>query len=420
MRSSVLVATNTISQLVGRVFSTGATFLVTLLLASTLGTQGYGDFTKIVTFVSLFYLFADFGLNAMFLRDESEGKVTWSAFLGTRILVACVVMFFSIALVSFLPASKTEGYPLFIKFGIILYSPTILFQSLILAANALFQKNLRYDLSAMAVGLGSMVMLGIVGVSVYVFQPTVGVLASVVGLSLGTLCISILSLFFVRKFSPLRPSFDLSSVRRLLVQSLPLGLTLVLNVVYFRADSFILTLTRPTAEVGIYGFAYKFFEFILAFPTFLMNALYPLLLNSYASDKKTFIRLSLRAGGILFFVSLVAVVATWVAAPLVGLVRQGFELSILPLRLLALGLPFFFVSNLCMWILVVLKKQTTLLVVYGITMTMNTILNMLFVPRYGYVASAIITGISEAVVLALLGLILFSLYKSNNSHKEVS
>jgi O-antigen/teichoic acid export membrane protein len=418
MNNRVLVATNTVSQLIGRIFSTGATFLITILIASSLGPQGYGDFTKITTFIAVFYLLADFGLNAIFLREESNNTISWSTFLGARIFFSTLLAFLAIALLSFLPSGDGEGYPLFIKIGIILYAPTIIFQSLILSANALFQKHLRYDLATLAVGIGSCITLAAVGVSMYVFQPAFGILSAVVGLSIGSATIGIVSLFFARRFSPLSPSFRFGAIRSLLVQSLPLGMTLLFNVVYFRADSFIMALTRSTSDVGIYGYAYKFFEFALALPTFFMNALYPLLLASYAKDKHAFVQLCKRASILLFVGSLVGAVAIWVGAPLIGFVKVGFELSVLPLRILGLGLPFFFISNLLMWILIVYKKQYLLLFVYGITMVINILLNIAFVPAYGYVASAIITGVSELLVLVLLGISLLSIKRSMHTKKE--
>src|SRR5207244_1517417 len=104
----------------------------------------------------------------------------------------------------------------------------------------------------------------------------------------------------------------------LLLPSLPLGITLLFNLVYFRADSIILTLTRPTAEVGIYGLAYKVFEIVLVFPTFFMNAVYPLLLEKqnfqfsiFNFQSKTVLRKSFL---ILFATSFIAAVTLWFGA----------------------------------------------------------------------------------------------------------
>ena len=48
------------------------------------------------------------------------------------------------------------------------------------------------------------------------------------------------------------------------VPAVPLGLTLAVNEIYFRADTFILSLSRPVAEVGHYTLAYRIFELLAA------------------------------------------------------------------------------------------------------------------------------------------------------------
>ncbi len=60
---------NTAAQLLGKVISAAVGFLTTLLLAQTLGVVSYGEFIKIMAFVSLFYPAIDFGFNAIYLRD---------------------------------------------------------------------------------------------------------------------------------------------------------------------------------------------------------------------------------------------------------------------------------------------------------------------------------------------------------------
>ena len=48
------VAWNTVSQLFGKAIGSGAMLLVSIFIAREFGAQGYGDFTKITTFVAFF------------------------------------------------------------------------------------------------------------------------------------------------------------------------------------------------------------------------------------------------------------------------------------------------------------------------------------------------------------------------------
>ena len=185
--------------------------------------------------------------------------------------------------------------------------------------------------------------------------------------------------------------------------ALPLGITLLFNQVYFRIDSFVLALTRSTAEVGLYGLAYKVFELPLVIPTFFMNSVYPLLLVEQTPNFKKILRKSFF---VLLIISFLSLVIFWFAAPLLIYIRPEFAESIPLLRILTLGLPFFFLSSLVMWALIALGKQLVLAGIYGSLMITTILLDILVIPKFGATGAAWITVGSEALVLIASGVAL--------------
>jgi O-antigen/teichoic acid export membrane protein len=390
-----IVALNTVSQLIGKAVSAVATFIVTFLVARQLGASGYGDFVKITTYVAFFYLLADFGINAVFLQHDD--KENWPALVTLRLVGGVALIATSLIVLALLPGNQSQGYTTAVRLGIILFSPTILFQGFITTANAIFQKRLRYDLAAWAIFFGSVatILLAWKPTSVFMF---VGAVAT------GAFVSAIFSFAFAsRLVGHIRFSPSLGQIKRLLIPSIPLGITLLFNLVYFRADSVIITLTRSTSEVGVYGLAYKVFEVVLVFPTFFMNAVYPIMLNQqHVKLKKIFINSFL----FLLLTSVVSLSVIWFAAPLLSFIKSDFTQSVGALRVLSLGLPFFFVTSTTMWALIALKKQRTLAVIYGVSMIVNVAGNILLVPSHGFMAAAWLTVASEGLVLALSGLVL--------------
>ncbi|MDO8451634.1 MAG: oligosaccharide flippase family protein [bacterium] len=348
-----IILQNTLSQVIGRLVSSGAMLAASVLIASSFGPEGYGDFVKITTYVALFYLFADFGMNAVYLKkiqsaEERDRKtsVYWPALLAVRLLGSVALVFVALAILSFLPRGDGQGYTSIVRIGIILFSPAIILQAMITSANAVFQENLRYDLSMRAVVAGAVVTLILVGFFSIVSADDFGPLFSALAVGAGTLATACVGMHVVKKFRRFEFHIHSAVMRSLLVASVPLGLTLIFNQISFRADSVILTIYRPTAEIGLYGFAYKIFEVALVLPTFLMNVLYPMLLNAHDEHiRGTSFRfqriitrsfLLLVAGSVLTFVSL------WLLAPYFSLVRPEFYGSIIAMRILSLSLPFFF------------------------------------------------------------------------------
>jgi len=409
------IAWNTISQLVGKIVGAGTTFLVGILIARRFGAEGYGDFTKIITYVAFFFWIADFGINAIYLRQQTTEEAddnAWPTLLGLRVIGSVILMFIALAFLALLPQGQTQGYTTFVRLGIIVFSPAILFQALITSTNAVFQKNLRYDFATAAVVAGSVFTLLFL-FAMTAMRGTWGILMGVMALFAGSAVTACVALLLVRRIAgTIRIVLRVANMKRMLLPSIPLGLTLFFNLVYFHVDSVILTLTRTTAEVGIYGLAYKLFEVPLVLPTFFVNALYPLMLRAFHSSERTtndeFMHLVRRSMITLVVLSFVTGIFLWIVAPYMTLIRSDFAASVPVLRILIMSLPIFFVSSLTMWILITLGKQKLLMVIYGTGMIINVFLNAYFIPRYGYIAAAWITVMSEGFVLALSG---FTVYK---------
>ncbi|MDO8658189.1 MAG: polysaccharide biosynthesis C-terminal domain-containing protein, partial [Candidatus Levybacteria bacterium] len=204
-------------------------------------------------------------------------------------------------------------------------------------------------------------------------------------------------------------SLNVASQRSLIRESLPLGIMLIFSFVYFRTDIFLLSILRPVSDVGIYGLAGKFFEFIIAVPLFLSNAIYPTLLKeqrfaNFLDDGKKYL--------ILFItISFIVLIPFWFLSPLVSLIKPEFSPAIVPLRILLIFLPFFFATSILQWILIAQKKQIYLMYIYIGATIANISLNLIFIPKYSYIASAIITGIVEAIVFIPLFVMVFLMPK---------
>jgi O-antigen/teichoic acid export membrane protein len=399
------VAANTVSQIIGKVFTAAATFAVSFLIARMYGASGYGDFTKITTFVAVFYLFSDFGINAIYLRLISRNgggnKIAeWQVLLTTRIMISLFYIFICAAILAFLPTGANQGYTTWVKIGILLYAPSILVQALITTANAVFQEHLRYDLAAISAIAGSLVSVILIWLVTLLYLPHIAVIASVAAILAGGTVTAVAALAATGKYVRLNLVWDMARMRRLISSSIPVGITLIFNVIYFRADSFILAFTRSTEELGIYGLAYKIFEFPLVLPVFFVNAVYPILLSRMSEGIQTAesAKLIRKSAAILGAGSVLVTAAIWVLSPLLSLIRPEFESSITPLRILGLGMPFFFLSNLSMWIMIALKKQMALVAIYGSSMILNVAANIYLIPLYGYIAAAWITVVSEGFI----------------------
>lgn len=190
-------------------------------------------------------------------------------------------------------------------------------------------------------------------------------------------------------------------MKGLIAASWPLGLMLIFNLLYSRSDVVLLSLFQPTADVGVYGVSYRFFEIGLALPTFLANSTYPLLLKN-KDNTRNYMTLFRKYIFLYIVLSLVTTILAFVFSPLIGFFKNGFQLSILPLQLLTLSLPFFFLTSLLQWHFLIRNKLKFLIPLYAAILVINLTLNMLLIPRFSYYAAAATTVLCEGLVFAIM------------------
>lgn len=395
-RTLFKVSQQTIWQLLGKGVTAFSTFITLGFIARTYGEDGTGVFTLSLAYLAFFYLAVDLGLNAYLLPQMAQWAETANKLFNLR-LVWSVLLVVLANLLSFLLPYQSLNFHLFVLIG----SLTIISSGIVASAGAIFQSRLKYESAIIASSLSSAASLVVILALSFFKTPLPflalgplagGLVAALVGLSLAK---------DLYRFSLQRPALDY--FLEVLKKAWPVSLTLILNTVYFRLDTFILSALYPISTVGIYNLAYQIFQTALVVPTFLMNSYYPLMLGylrqsqeMLAGKTKGAMLLMLGLGGL-------ATVATWVLAPFfTGLISGGgFTGAADSLRVLSLGFPAFFPSALLMMALIALGKYKTLAVIYGAGLVVNAALNLIWIPQFSYLAASWVTVVSEYLILAL-------------------
>lgn len=392
---------NTASQVLARLFSSGSSFIVTLLITYYLGFESFGSFTKITAFVTFFYLFIDFGFNPIFLQKHFENAEKFlDKLLAVRFFISSLLLFIIVFISILLPydVSAQSGFSNTEKLGIFLYSLTLFTHSATLTIQSIFQKKLAYKNGIFPTLLSSLVLL--IGVGVGIFYKNIYVI--LLSYFVSGLTYTFVAMYITKSIHfHFKNSNFVTFSKELITSSTPLALILIFNVVYFRADTILLSFMKSTTDVGVYGFSYKFFEFAIIIPTYISNVLYPLLLKLRSDEKKLNI-IALVYTKRMMLLGVVATVLAFVTSPLLIFIKDSYSPSVLPLQILILSLPFFFATSILQWVMVTKNQIKYLIIVYAITMGINVIANVLFIPQYSYIASAYITVITEGIIFTAL------------------
>jgi hypothetical protein len=191
----------------------------------------------------------------------------------------------------------------------------------------------------------------------------------------------------------------------LLRKSIPFFVYGVLGVIYYRIDTIMLSLMTSTAVVGWYGAGYRIFDTLVFLPSLVISAImYPVFsqLSAHSqSDLKIAIEKSLN---FLLFCCIPISTGLIIAAPnLVGFLyhRSDFINAIPVMQYLAPGLLFLYVNSVLTSTLISVGREKKITLMAGIALVFNLGLNLLLIPLYQQVGAALVTSLTELLLLVV-------------------
>ena len=146
------IAWNTIYQIVGKLISMVITMTTVVIVTRTYGREGYGEFSLMQSWPALFFVIADFGINAIAARELTKDWSKANRYFGNILMIRFLFSLLLIFIVSFVVG--LFPYSADLKSGIRLGLFLILTQSLYSTTNIFFQVKLKYDYATIAYTAG--------------------------------------------------------------------------------------------------------------------------------------------------------------------------------------------------------------------------------------------------------------------------
>lgn len=384
-----------------KVFSTVVLSLLSIrLITGYLGQDGFGKYATILAFFAFFSALADLGLSSMTAREISREGADEEKILGNiitlRIVSSAGLALLFPFLIFFFDYSRE------VEIGIMIAAVAILFSTLSLTLNGIFQKRLAMDRVAMVELFGKILQVGMVALIV---KEDWGFLAVALTL-LVSLSFNALMVFFLsRRYVAFRPRFDFPYWKSFLRESWPMGATAIITFMYFKMDTILLSVLQSSAHVGIYNVAYKIMENLIFFPAMLAGLILPLLSRFIFTDRKQFEEIANKTFKVFFIMVTPLAVGTWfLAADIVGIVSgAGFQESAPVLRILIFALGCIFFGHYFNMLLVVSNAQKKLMQTLIVAAVFNILLNLFLISRYSYMGAASAAFATEALVVLLTG-----------------
>jgi O-antigen/teichoic acid export membrane protein len=361
-----------------------------------LGKEGFGNYATVLAFFAFFNAIADLGLYSVGTREISRPDAHEKSIMGKlftlRLFSSLIVFALSPLLVFWLP------YEASVKWGIIAVAGTFVLTSGYSVLNGIFQKNIAMNKVAGAEVLGKIIQVSLVILAV---QKDWGFTAIILAFFFSSLVNAILVFLLSRKYVKFSLDFDFAFWKKFLRESAPMGISVIITFFYFKMDTILLSVLKSNAEVGIYNVAYKIIENVTFFPAMIMGLIFPLLARYIFSERHKFDLIADKTFKIFLLLIIPVVLGVlFLSEKIVSLIGgAGFPESASVLRILIFGLVFIFFGNFFNSLLLAGNLQKKLMQALFWCAIFNIGLNLIFIPLFSYRGAAIISALTEMLVV---------------------
>ncbi|MBI4652660.1 flippase [Candidatus Kuenenbacteria bacterium] len=377
------------------------TFGYFIFVARIIGDINLGKYVFALSFTVIFSVFIDLGLNQVLIREVAKCKEKIIIYLSNififKISASVICFLIMILIINLL------NYPLETKILVYWAGGIMILDCLNSTFYAVWRglQNLKYEAIGIIIYQGLAVLFG---VAVLLLKLPLYTLILV--LILGGLANFLFALITLRKKALIFPKvilFDKKIILLLLKITIPFSFAIIFSRILGYSDIILLSVLTNDRNVGIYSAAFKLTFALQFIPGIFAASLFPAFSKYFISSKEQLIYIFEKAVVYLCFIVLPISVSSIILGDKIILGIYGLEFidSILVLKILMIGLFFIFLSYVIIPFLNGCNKEVVSTTILGIGMAISIVLNLIFIPIYGYIGAAWTATIVPIIMFCL-------------------
>jgi len=295
-------------------------FFAMLYIARYLGPEDYGIFSFAFAFIYFFSFIPDMGVHQILVREAAKEPEKAGKLIGNGTIIKFFLSF--VALLSALILIDVINFPPSTKNALYIASLGLLISGtgaygIIYEAKLRMEYSLLFNLAS-RVFLLAFVFLAIANHSTL----NTFVLASVSA----TFLHNLLMILFSKKLVKVSFNIDLTLIKQLLKEAIPIAIASVFTVVYFKIDVLMLSFLRGDAEVGFYSAAYRLTDALVFLPSAFTTSTFPLMSKYFKDSFDSFSFAYARTFKYLFAAGLLIAVLVTFASEKIILIFYGLNI----------------------------------------------------------------------------------------------
>ena len=398
---STVVMRNLLFGVSGEAISGALNFITLVLIARSLGTAEFGDFSYILAFVGIFQLLADMGLTNTLVREIARERERVAEIVGAlRPLawVSSLVIFLVIAALGWPLSANTNIYQATLLLGLAVLAT---FHSFSYACVCRAFEEMGFN----AAGNVTHKLLQIALVMLALHLNT-----GVVGVAAAMLAANIYQWIFFRmvvrkRYVPnLRWRVDFMYWRYLLVEAIPVGIAMVFRRANQQVGTLILAALSTSTSVGLFSAAYKIIQMIDMIPFTLSLPFFPHISRLARESPAQLFTLLERVWRL--FMIIAAPIAIWlfVMAPrLIELMfGESYSAATSTLRVLTFTVLILFITALYAYLFLALQRQRFYTISSGLCLAVNILSGIVLIPYFNHLGAAM-AALTGEIIFCLSG-----------------
>jgi O-antigen/teichoic acid export membrane protein len=369
---------------------------VTIALVRGLGTRGFGEWSTLLSILTIVGYLGSLGLNDVALRHaalDPAHENTWiSAMVALQLIISVPVTIVTIGV----GVGLTHGSA---QIAAVLLAGTCLFTALG-SVRLVFQLRIRNSWTA-GFELANGILWAIAVLSIAAVGG--GIVPFAIAFLTTSALVNVAQFLLARRQVRFGLRGRRSAIRELVVVGIPFAIASLLYLAYTQVDQVLVFQLGGARQAGLYGAANRMLDRALVIPASILATLFPMIAGAFRDDIVRMRGLIQTAAEVLLtatvpFVCLVAVIARPLMTLLFGpqFTEAGDALTIFMVVFAASGFSFIAGD-----LVIVLGLQRRYIFYALAGLVVNVVLNVLLIPPYGYLAAAWVSLVTEVVVIAL-------------------
>jgi O-antigen/teichoic acid export membrane protein len=381
--------------------STATTFFLFILLAFVgrlLGTEEYGVFTTALSIATIFEMFTDFGLRDLSVRNVSRDKSLTEPYIG-NLLIWKILIWFPIFAVMMIIINFL-GYDGQTRLVIYILTFSAFLKNIKYTFRIFFQAHDQFGWDTVLVFIERTALLVLGLLALFYWKSLLPFAICFTAIRLFDFLITMAVLRW--KIASIKIRFNFQMMKKLQLEALPLGLFFVILTIFSYIDTVMLSVMRDFSEVGLYNAAFKIYEGITIIPTIFWLVILPRLSELYTTDPAYHKRLAIKSVKYMFVTGLPTLTYGILFSHfLITFFFKGeYTPAVVTLQILFFGIAFQYPNWMLNSVLISMNRQRVIMFLGLGGLGFKILLNMIFIPMWGYNGSAVATVIAEFVIFA--------------------